>query len=90
MKKYEICSLGSGPGGFAPAMRDADLGKKVCIIEGGEIGAAGVKWGALASKSRWELAKDFAIAANRGYPCAYEIQLDRRHLYSISIKLMNP
>ncbi|MBT8371878.1 MAG: NAD(P)/FAD-dependent oxidoreductase [Deltaproteobacteria bacterium] len=71
METYEICVLGSGSGGYAAAMRAVDFGKKVCIIEGGEIGGAGVKWGALASKTMWELAKDFAIASkrDRGYHC---------------------
>ncbi|QTA82040.1 FAD-dependent pyridine nucleotide-disulfide oxidoreductase [Desulfonema limicola] len=67
--KYDLCILGCGPAGFAGAMRAMDLGKKVCIIEGAEIGGAGVMWGALASKTMWELAKDYAIAAktDRGY-----------------------
>ncbi len=67
--KYDLCVLGCGPAGFAGAMRAFDFGKHVCIVEGGEIGGAGVKWGALASKTMWELAKDYAIASktDRGY-----------------------
>ena len=67
--KYNLCILGCGPAGFAGAMRAYDLGKDVCVIEGGEIGGAGVMWGALASKTMWELAKDYDVAAkrNRGY-----------------------
>ncbi len=66
---YDLCVIGGGPGGFAAAMRALDLGKHVCIVEGSEIGGAGVMWGALASKTMWELAKDFSIAAEtlRGY-----------------------
>ena len=67
--EYDLCVIGCGPGGFAAAMRALDLGKKVCVIEGGQIGGTGVMWGALASKTMWELAKDYAVAAkiNRGY-----------------------
>lgn len=67
--EYDLCVLGCGPGGFAGAMRAFDFGRHVCIVEGGEIGGAGVKWGALASKTMWELSKDYATAArtNRGY-----------------------
>lgn len=67
--EYDLCVLGCGPGGFAGAMRAFDFGKHVCIIEGGEIGGAGVKWGALASKTMWELSKDYSIASkhDRGY-----------------------
>ena len=67
--EYDLCVLGCGPGGFAGAMRAFDFGRHVCIVEGGEIGGAGVKWGALSSKTMWELAKDYDVAArtNRGY-----------------------
>ena len=61
-RHYDVCVIGCGPGGFAAAMRALDLGKHVCIVEGGEIGGAGVMWGALASKTMWEIAKDFSIA----------------------------
>jgi dihydrolipoamide dehydrogenase len=66
---YDLGVIGCGPGGFAAAMRALDLGKHVCIAEGREIGGAGVMWGALASKTMWELAKDFSIASQtlRGY-----------------------
>ena len=66
---YDLCIIGCGAAGFAAAMRALDFGKQVCILENGEIGGAGVKWGALASKTLWELSKDFAIASkkDRGY-----------------------
>lgn len=66
---FDLCIIGCGPGGFAGAMRALDLGMHVCIVEGSEIGGAGVMWGALASKTMWELAKDYAIATrvDRGY-----------------------
>ncbi|MFO7831327.1 MAG: NAD(P)/FAD-dependent oxidoreductase [Desulfuromonadaceae bacterium] len=69
ISEYDLCVLGCGPGGFAGAMRAFDFGAHVCIVEGGEIGGAGVKDGALASKTMWELAKDFAVARriDRGY-----------------------
>lgn len=71
-QKYDLCVLGCGPAGFAGAMRALDLGKHVCIVEAAEIGGAGIMWGALASKTMWELAKDYAIAAktDRGYRAA--------------------
>ena len=69
IEKYDICILGCGPAGFAGAMRALDLGKHVCVVEGDEIGGTGVMWGALASKTMWELAKDYDVAAktDRGY-----------------------
>lgn len=66
---FDLCIIGAGPGGFAGAMRAMDADRRVCLIEGDQIGGAGVKWGALASKTMWELAKDYAVAAkrDRGY-----------------------
>lgn len=66
---FDLCVIGCGSGGFASAMHAFDAGKQVCIVEGDQIGGAGVKWGALASKTLWELSKDFSIAAavDRGY-----------------------
>ena len=69
---FDLCVLGCGPAGFAGAMRALDFGKHVCIIEGAEIGGAGIMRGAMASKTMWELAKDYAIAdkQDRGYRAA--------------------
>jgi len=68
---FDLCVIGCGSAGFTAAVRALDLGKKVCIVENGDIGGAGVKWGALASKTMYELSKDFAIASktDRGYSC---------------------
>jgi dihydrolipoamide dehydrogenase len=70
--QFDLCIIGSGSAGFAGTMRALDLGKHVCIVEESEIGGTGVMWGALASKTMWELAKDFDIAAkvDRGYRSA--------------------
>lgn len=70
--KFDVCIIGAGAAGFAGAMRALDLGKHVCILENDEIGGTGVMWGALSSKTMWELAKDFDIAAkvDRGYRSA--------------------
>jgi len=67
--KFDVCVIGSGPAGYAAAMRSFDFDKHVCIIEGGHIGGAGVSNGALSSKTMWELSSDYAIAKkrNRGY-----------------------
>jgi len=67
--KYDVCVIGCGPAGFAAAMRSYDFDNHVCIVEGGNVGGAGIADGALSSKTMWELAKDFSIAArvDRGY-----------------------
>ncbi|RLA76046.1 MAG: NAD(P)/FAD-dependent oxidoreductase [Epsilonproteobacteria bacterium] len=71
MKKlhFDICVIGCGPAGFAAAVRSYDFGNHVCIIEGGNIGGAGVMDGALTSKTMWELSSYYATAkrVDRGY-----------------------
>ena len=69
---FDVCVIGSGPAGFAAAMRSYDFDKHVCIVEGGHVGGAGIVNGALSSKTMWELSKDFSIASktDRGYQAA--------------------
>ena len=66
---WDLCVLGAGPGGYAAAMRAHDLGKRVVLIERGQVGGAGIHAGALSSKTMWHLANDYASAArtDRGY-----------------------
>ncbi|MCZ2356993.1 MAG: NAD(P)/FAD-dependent oxidoreductase [Bacteroidia bacterium] len=69
MEKYDVCVIGSGPAGFAAAMRALDYGKKVVLIEKNLVGGAGVFNGALSSKTLWELSKDIRKlnVTDRGY-----------------------
>jgi len=69
MEKFDLVIIGSGPSGFAAAMRAIDLKKHVCIIEKGALGGAGVFHGALTSKTLWQLSQDYSIAASidRGF-----------------------
>ena len=66
---WDLCVLGAGPGGYAAAMRAHDLGKRVVIVERGQVGGAGIHAGALSSKTMWHLSNDYACAArgDRGY-----------------------
>ncbi len=69
MKKYDLVIIGSGPSGFAAAMRAVDMKKHVCIVEKAALGGAGVFHGALTSKTMWQLSQDYSIAASidRGF-----------------------
>jgi dihydrolipoamide dehydrogenase len=62
---YDLAVIGAGPAGYAAAVRAWDLGKRVALIERGELGGAGVHDGALASKTLWELSKDYQNANRR-------------------------
>ena len=78
---FDLCVIGAGPAGYAAAMRAHDLGKRVAIVERGEIGGVGVERGALSSKTLWHLSNDFVTAqgAVRGY-CNGELELNCREV----------
>ncbi|KAI9004323.1 pyridine nucleotide-disulfide oxidoreductase-like protein [Hyaloraphidium curvatum] len=59
-KSYDLVVVGAGPSGFAAAMRAADFGKKVLLIERDKVGGAGIHSGALSSKTLWSIATDAA------------------------------
>jgi len=67
--KYDVCVIGSGPAGYSAAMRSYDFGNNVVIVEGAELGGAGINNGALTSKTFWELSNNYATAVrtDRGY-----------------------
>ncbi len=67
--RYDVAVVGAGPAGFAAAMRAWDFGKRVCLIEKGSLGGAGVHNGALSSKTLWELSCDYrrAMRRDRGF-----------------------
>ncbi|MEX1364191.1 MAG: NAD(P)/FAD-dependent oxidoreductase [Nannocystaceae bacterium] len=69
MADFDTCVIGSGPAGFAAAMRLWDFGQRVCLVERGRLGGAGVHNGALSSKTLWELSCDYrgAKRRDRGY-----------------------
>ena len=69
MEQYDLVVIGSGPAGYAAAIRAFDFGKKVCVIEANNLGGAGILNGALTSKTMWELSKDYFVASSvdRGY-----------------------
>ncbi len=66
---FDVCVIGCGPAGFSAAMRSYDFGNHVCIVEGNQIGGAGIIDGALTSKTMWELSSNYAVAkrTDRGY-----------------------
>ena len=43
--QYDIIVIGSGPGGYVAAIRAAQLGKKVALVERAEAGGVCLNWG---------------------------------------------
>ena len=51
MVKYDIAVLGGGPGGYVAAIRAAQLGKKVAIIDKDRLGGICLNWGCIPTKA---------------------------------------
>ena len=74
MNNYDLIVIGSGPGGYVAAIRAAQLGLKVAIIERDKLGGICLNWGCIptkallkASELNYSLSKieDFGIKINK-------------------------
>tara|TARA_B100000029_G_scaffold516455_1_gene629960 strand:- start:4847 stop:6241 length:1395 start_codon:yes stop_codon:yes gene_type:complete len=50
-KHYDIVVIGGGPGGYVAAIRSAQLGKSVAVIEKEALGGICLNWGCIPTKS---------------------------------------
>ncbi len=51
MNKFDIAILGGGPGGYVAAIRAAQLGKSVAIIDKDRLGGVCLNWGCIPTKA---------------------------------------
>ncbi|MBU4304672.1 MAG: dihydrolipoyl dehydrogenase [Candidatus Omnitrophica bacterium] len=59
-KVYKIAVLGAGPGGYVAAIRAAQRGFSVCLIEKDALGGECLNWGCIPTKAMLESAHIFA------------------------------
>lgn len=73
MSNYDLIVLGSGPGGYVAAIRAAQLGLKVAIVERELLGGICLNWGCIPTKALlrsaeimhyMQHAKDYGLAAD--------------------------
>ena len=50
-QNFDICILGGGPGGYVTAIRAAQLGMKVALVERDQMGGICLNWGCIPTKA---------------------------------------
>ncbi|MBC8524564.1 MAG: FAD-dependent oxidoreductase, partial [Chlorobium phaeobacteroides] len=64
--EYDVVVIGSGPGGFEAAVKAAQSGLQVCIVEKGAIGGVCVNWGCIPTKALLRSAEVFRLSGDGG------------------------
>ncbi|MEL6795059.1 MAG: FAD-dependent oxidoreductase, partial [Pseudomonadota bacterium] len=49
--RYDVAVIGAGPGGYVAAIRAAQLGLKVAIVEREHLGGICLNWGCIPTKA---------------------------------------
>ena len=60
-EKYEVVIVGGGPGGYVAAIRAAQLGMSVAVIEKEHLGGICLNWGCIPTKAMLKSAEVFSI-----------------------------
>lgn len=69
--RYDLVVIGSGPGGYVAALRGAQLGMKVAIVERENLGGVCLNWGCIPTKALLQSAHVFRTAQDAA---AYGVQ----------------
>ncbi|MDP6684674.1 MAG: dihydrolipoyl dehydrogenase [Candidatus Marinimicrobia bacterium] len=64
MEKFDLAVLGGGPGGYVAAIRGAQLGMKVTIIDKDRLGGICLNWGCIPTKALLKNAEVFHYIKN--------------------------
>jgi dihydrolipoamide dehydrogenase len=67
MNTFDLAVIGSGPGGYVAAIRAAQLGMRVAIVEEDALGGVCLNWGCIPSKAILQAAEQFE-SVERGIP----------------------
>jgi dihydrolipoamide dehydrogenase len=61
-EKFQVLVIGGGPGGYVAAIRAAQLGKKVAVVERDRLGGVCLNWGCIPTKALLRNAEVLALA----------------------------
>lgn len=64
MSKFDVAIIGGGPGGYVAAIRAAQLGMKVAVIEKERLGGICLNWGCIPTKALLRSAEVFNLIKN--------------------------
>ena len=64
MRKFDLVVIGGGPGGYVAAIRAAQLGKNVALIESQHLGGICLNWGCIPTKSLLKNAEVLELIQN--------------------------
>ncbi|CDN30294.1 Dihydrolipoamide dehydrogenase of branched-chain alpha-keto acid dehydrogenase [Mucinivorans hirudinis] len=70
---YDVIVIGSGPGGYAAAIRASQLGKKTAIVEAAELGGVCLNWGCIPTKA---LLKSATVLEYAKHASEYGIEIE--------------
>ena len=87
MSRYDLAVLGGGPGGYVAAIRGAQLGQTVCVIDKDKLGGVCLNWGCIPTKAQLKNAED-EFVDDSGYTVSSHKTLDRS-ISSADIELAN-
>ena len=76
-EKFGTVVIGSGPGGYVAAIRAAQLGQKVAIVERESLGGVCLNWGCIPTKALLQSAHVLEAAREA-------------NLYGIDVKVVGP